>query len=81
MFFKIDWKLYEKICNITKTDYEAIGEFLTYDSIVGIIEDLLLEIEAKNEQLEDIKRDIKENYVVKTNNWYDEYGVSERDFL
>lgn len=81
MYLKLDWELYEKVCKATGGDYEAVGEFLSYDGIVGIVEDLLLEIEAKNEQLEDIKNDMEENYVLKKNDPYEEYGINERDFI
>lgn len=81
MYLRINWELYEKICDITGTCYGAIGEFLPPEGIISMLEDLLFEIDAKNEQLEDMENDIKENYILKENNPYDEYGVSERDFL
>lgn len=79
MYLKLDFELYEKICNTTMTDYEAVGEFLPADSIISILEDLLFEIGVKNEQLEDMKKDIEENY--KPIPPEKEYGVDEKDFL
>lgn len=79
MYLKLDFKLYEKICETTRTDYEALGEFLTADSIISMLEDLLFEIDAKNEQLEDIRKDIEENYELKLRER--EYGEDEKEFL
>lgn len=81
MYLRMEWELYEKICNITGSSYGAIGEFLPPDGILSMLDDLLFEIDTKNEQLEDVKNDIEENYVLKKNNPYEEYGISERDFI
>ena len=80
MYLRIDEELYEKITNITGTDYEPVGEFLTGDSIIGMLEDLLHEYDVKNEQYEDLKQDIEENYNIKAFDPYEEYGLNKKDF-
>lgn len=79
MYLRIDWELYEKICKATSTDYNAVGEFLPGDNIISMLEDLLYEIELKNEQLEDIKKDLQENY--KPISPAEQYEVNDKDFI
>lgn len=64
MYLKIDEELYKKISDITNTDYEIEGEYLPVDadSIISIFEDLLAEIERKEDELEELKRDMEDNY-------------------
>lgn len=81
MYIRFKWELYEKICEVTGASYGAIGEFVTGENVLSMIDDLLYEISAKEEQIEDLKQDIKENYELKKNDRYEEYGISERNFL
>ena len=62
MYLKFDEDLYKTITNLTMTDYELYGEFLPYDSIVPMIEDLLGEIHKLQEEYEDLQNDLESNY-------------------
>lgn len=82
---KLNKNLYEKICKITRTDYELAesddGEnVLAYHDLDTIIEDLVCAYGVLEEKLEDTIKDREENYKLIPFNPYDEYGVSESDF-
>lgn len=64
MYVKFDWEIYKKICEVTGTDYEAIGEFVPAENFESMINDLLHEIDIKKEQIEDLEKDIEENYTL-----------------
>lgn len=78
---RIKKELIEKIEKITMTDYEVInneaGCLIPVENIEAVLEDLLLEIEARGEKYEDLKNDIKENYELKKFDPYIEYGINE----
>ena len=77
MYYKLDEKEKEKIKKvkeITITDYELLGDFIPVESMMTIIEDLLMEIDRLEEEKEDYENNKKEDP-------YYEYGVSERDFI
>lgn len=79
MYIKIDQNLYEKIQKITITDYEAEGEFIPSKNIEPMLEDLLMEIDRLEEKIEDIKKDVEENYrriPVSV-----QVGISDKDFI
>ena len=63
----IDKKIYDKVCEITYTGYDALIEtdkevLLSADSIMSMIEELLSEIDSLQEKLEDIEQDLEDNY-------------------
>lgn len=53
---------FKEISDITVTDYEFKGNFVPVVSLLAMIDDLLLELHNKEEQIEDIKQDIQDNY-------------------
>lgn len=69
---KIDENVFDiinKVHKITLTDYEIkwfdaenINGYIESDVLLNIIQDLICEIEHKEEEIEDIKQDIKSNY-------------------
>lgn len=79
MYIKINQDLYKKIQKITITDYEAEGDFIPSDSIEPMLEDLLIEIDRLEEKIEDMKRDIEDNY--RPIPVAEQYGISDRDFI
>lgn len=91
MYIKIDNPYYKlndnevaiikDISKITFTEYEIEGNNIAVDNLMVVIEDLLTEYHRKEEELEDLHNEISENYELKRVNPYEEYGVSERDFL
>lgn len=83
MYYKLDNDELEKInrvSNITFTDYELKGNFISVESMMSAIEDLLIEIDKLEEAKKDMQQDIENNYELKNVNPYEEYGISERDF-
>jgi len=78
MYIKLNEDLYNKIKNITFTDYEALGDFIPSESIEPMLEDLLLEIDRLQEKYEDLERDLQDNYRAITP--AEMYGVSDKDF-
>lgn len=84
MYYKLDseeFKKIEKAINITGGDYDLLGEFIPAESLVSMVEDLLLEIDRLEEKHSDLEKVIEEDYELKPFNPYSEYGVSEKDFL
>ena len=79
---ELDLELYEKICDITGTDYELAkgnGNYvLAYHDVDVMLRDLVCAYGVLEEQLEDLKQDIKDNY--KPISHWEEYGISEEDF-
>jgi translation initiation factor 6 (eIF-6) len=71
----------KEVSKITITDYEVQGNFISGDTLLAALEDLLVSYHAKEEELENLQQEISENYELKKVNPYIEYGVSENDFL
>lgn len=71
MFYeKLDKEELEIIKNISKltmTDYETTGDFIPVDSWKDLAEDLLYEFDKLQEEFEDYKEFVKDNYKQKTN--------------
>ena len=62
-YVDIDEKLLKKIQNINITEYDVLFDrFLKIEEVEGMLEDLVMEYEAKCEELEDVIRDRDENY-------------------
>ena len=65
MYYKLDEKdlKYIKIAsNYTNTDYELEGDFIPVDSMMSCIEDLICHIDYLEENIEDLKKDLQDNY-------------------
>lgn len=71
MFYeKLDKEELEIIKNISKltmTDYGIFGDFIPVDSWKNLAEDLLYEFDKLQEEFEDYKEFVKDNYKQKTN--------------
>lgn len=83
MYIKLEndaLKTINRASDITCTDYELLGNFIPVESMMCIVEDLLLEIDHLKECIEDMEQDIENNYELKNFDPYDEYGVSRNDF-
>ena len=63
MYLEINEKLIEKVKKITGFDYKSKGGLVTYDDIVYMIEDLTCEYEVLQEEYDDFKQDVEDNYV------------------
>lgn len=82
---KINRELYKQISLLTGTDYSGVvinpDEFyIDEENIKSMILDLICEIGFKEEKIEDLENDIRNNYVAKKIDPYYEYGISERNF-
>lgn len=75
---QIDETLLTSIRNITNTTY---CNPITIDDAISIIEELVSEIEHKEDELSSLQNDIENNYELKNVDLYEEYGVSEKDFI
>lgn len=54
-----------EISKITITDYEVQGNFVSGDKLLAALEDLLAFYHFKEEELEDLHKEISENYELK----------------
>lgn len=81
MFYKISDEKLKEITKITMGDYEAKLNYIPSENIINIIDDLLSEIHRLEEKNQDLEQEIENNYELKEVNPYEEYGISERDFI
>lgn len=70
----------KEVSEITFTEYKVQGNFISGDTLLAALEDLLVSYHAKEEELEDLHKEISENYKLKHRSMHEEYGISERDF-
>lgn len=83
-YYKLEEKEIDKIKeieSITYTDYEIENDMIKTYALVNIIEDLLCAYHELEEEKEDLEKKMQEDYNPKIENFYEEYGISERDFL
>lgn len=57
-----DLKLINKISKLTLTNYEVTGDFIPVDSLISVIEDLMVEYDGISEEFEDYKQYVDYNY-------------------
>lgn len=76
-----DLERMKRVSDITGVDYEITGKFVPVDSIVCALFDLLCEYGNKEDELEDLKKEVNEHYTLKHVDEYEEYGVSVNDFI
>lgn len=72
-----------KVSEITGVDYNGKewNEDITIESLINALDDMIYEYHNKEEEIEDLKHDLEENYQPKPFDPYDEYGVSRNDFI
>ncbi len=58
----IDEDILKKVQEATITDYEAVGGKVTIESLLGMVEDLLIELENKDDEIKEIVGDRESNY-------------------
>lgn len=58
----IDEDILKKVQEATVTDYEAVGGKVTVESLKGMVEDLIIELENKDDEIKDIIEDRESNY-------------------
>lgn len=75
--FMLTEELESNVIKITGVDYTGM---LTLKDIHNIIKDLVCEYHRLEEELEDAKEHCKEHHQERKIDYYDEYGISERDF-
>lgn len=58
----IDNDILKKVQEATITDYEGVDGKVTVESLKGMVEDLLIELENKDDEIRDIIEDRESNY-------------------
>lgn len=58
----IDSDILKKVQEATITNYEAVDGKVTVESLKGMVEDLLIELENKDDEIKDIIEDRESNY-------------------
>lgn len=65
-YTSIDTRLYERIENLTGTSYEGIKReddvLVSTDNLIGMLESLAIEVDIRQEQVDDLKQDLQDNY-------------------
>ena len=64
---KEELEMIKNISKLTMTNYEITGDFIPVDSWKSLAEDLLYEFDKLQEEFEDYKEFVKDNYKQKTN--------------
>lgn len=62
-----------------KIEYK--GEFYTKDELIDVLMEEVYELERDNEDLQSEIDNMKENYVPRQVDPYEEYGLSQSDFI
>lgn len=66
IYTSIDTKLYERIENLTGASYEGIKReddvLVSTDNLIGMLESLAIEVDIRQEQVDDLKQDLQDNY-------------------
>lgn len=65
MYYRLDNKEFELLKRaekLTITDYEIVGDLIPVESFISAIEDLMIEIDRLEEEVEDLKEDMEQNY-------------------
>lgn len=82
MYYKMsneEQKIYNRARELTITDYEAFGDFIEADKLWSIIEDLICEVDHKQEELDDLQQNVEEN--CRPIPVAEQYNVSDSDFI
>lgn len=76
----------KRASEITLTDYnirwfdaENIEGYIDGEDLLSIIDDLIYEVDRLEEQIEDIKEDIRDNY--KPISYAEQVGINDSDFI
>lgn len=83
MYYKLtedELKKINEASEKTYSDYELVGDFIPVEKMMAAIEDLLIELDNKEEKIKELENDRDENYTLREINPYTEYGISEKDF-
>lgn len=59
---KEELELLERVSDITTANYEIENDLISFENLIGAIEDLLYELERKEESFEKYKEHIEEHY-------------------
>lgn len=66
---------------ITMVDYELQGNYIEANSLISLIEDLMLEISSLEDKISDLEDTIENDYELKHVDPYEEIGMSRSDFI
>lgn len=85
MLIELEEKLYKRILEIGCSDYGDTLQkddkvYVNIDSVYTMLQDLVGEYDNKEEEYNDLKEDMDNNYELKIEDLYDTYGVSRNDF-
>lgn len=78
-YVKIDKRVLEEIEEITNTNYNAEDVYLTTESMIMIIDDLLVELDKLQDKLSNLENDLNDNY--RPIPVAEQIGISEKDFI
>lgn len=67
MYIEIDEELLKKVTDITNFTYKSKGDFIAYEDVISIIEDLTAEYDVLEEKYDDFKKEVEDNYKPLTN--------------
>lgn len=62
VWVEIDNDILKKVQQATITNYKAVDGKITVDNLKGMVEDLLIELENKDDEIKEIIEDRESNY-------------------
>ena len=74
MYYKLNESELKKVQDAsteTMTDYSLEGNMIPVDSMMAVIEDLLVELHKRDEKIEDLEDDINNYYTLKKEEYYE----------
>lgn len=84
MKYKLDEyyiKMIKEASDITRENYEIVDDFIDIEELFGVIETLIYTANDWKEKYQDLETDLEENYELKPFDPYEEYGISQSDFI
>lgn len=84
MYYLLDdseLKRVKEVEAVTGTDAEITGKFIKVEILVALLSDLLCEYNHIDEKVDDLECELRDNYIRKREDEYEEYGVSRNDFI
>lgn len=84
MYVKLDeydMKMLKEASELANEKYKIEGDFIEVEELFGVIETLMYAVDDWKFKYEELENDLEENYELKSFDPYDEYGISQSDFI
>ncbi len=73
-------KMIKEIEELTVTNFEIKDNLIEIDNLIQSLYNIFYEYKQKDEEFREYKEKVKNNYVLKEEDPYEEYGISKKEF-